>query len=171
MWKSHLPQLQIHASHSGEYKVDCGLGLCFSDRYWSAVLCFGVCVCVCVSFDEVVVSTSGFPFQLFVGHHPTKCIYEESQAAPKYAALYSVSEVLLASISEEILTLRDLARLVMHKNKIFHSGKKFSLSECSWTQYRIPLHEPTEPTVKWPKAVLQEPSPESLVTGRWQPLS
>lgn len=49
-------------------------------------------VCVCVSFDGVVVSTSGFPFQLFVGHHPTKCIYEESQAAPKYAALYSVSE-------------------------------------------------------------------------------
>ena len=96
-----------------------------------ALGCVCVCVCVCVSFDEVVVSTSGFPFQLFVGHHPTKCIYEESQAAPKYAALYSVSEVLLASISEEILTLRDLARLVMHKNKIFHSGKKFYLSECS----------------------------------------
>lgn len=74
--------------------------------------------------------------------------------------------VLLASISEEILTLRDLARLVMHKNKIFHSSKKFSLSECSWTQYRFPLHEPTEPTVKWLKAVLQE----HLTTGSaWEP--
>lgn len=105
---------------------------------------------------------------------PYKCIYEESQLLPNTQPCIlclNNPRVLLASISEEMLMLRDLARLVMHKNKMFHSSKKFSLSECSWTQYRIPFHEPPEPPVKWPKAVLQEPSPESPVTEGWQPLS
>lgn len=43
-------------------------------------------------FDEVVVSTSGFPFSLFFRPSPYKCLYEESRAAPKYSALYFVSE-------------------------------------------------------------------------------
>lgn len=58
--------------------------------------------------------------------------------------LYLDNQSFLASISEENFTLRDLARFVKHKNKIFHTSKKFS-SECSWTQWqcRIPRHEPT----------------------------
>lgn len=84
-------------------------------------------------FDEVVVSTSGFPFQLFVGHHPTNVFMKKAGLLPNTqpCILYLNNQRVLASISEEILTLRDLARLVMHKNKIFHSSKKFSLSECS----------------------------------------
>lgn len=140
------------------------------------VLCCAL-FCVCVSFffpfDEVVVSTSGFPFQLFVGHHPTNVFMKKASCSQIRSLVFCVwiTRVLLASISEEMLTLRDLARHVMHKNNMFHSSKKLSLSGCSWTQHRIPLREPPEPPVKWPKAVLQEPSPESPVTGRWQPLS
>lgn len=74
-------------------------------------------------------STDGFPFQLFVGHLLTKCIYEESQGCSQINSLCILcpdnQRVLMASISEEISTLRDLARLVKHKNKIFHSNKMF----------------------------------------------
>ena len=33
-------------------------------------------------FDEVVVSTSGFPFQLFVGHHPTNVFMKKAGLLP-----------------------------------------------------------------------------------------
>lgn len=78
-------------------------------------------------FDEIVVSTGGFPFQLFVGHHPTKCIMKKAMLLPNKQSciLYLANQrALLASISEEVFTLRDLARLVMHKNKLVHSNKK-----------------------------------------------
>lgn len=125
-------------------------------------------------FYEVAVSTDGFPFQLFVGHPPTKCIYEESQGCSQINSLCILyldnQRVLLASISEEISTLRDLARLVKQRTKFSIAIKRFS-SECSWTLNRILLREPTEPIPQWWKAVLEEPSPGSLVTDMWQHLS
>lgn len=114
-------------------------------------------------FYEVAVSTDGFPFQLFVGHPPRKCIYEESQGCSQINSLCILylddQRVLLASISEEISTLRDLARLMKQRTKFSVAIKCFS-SECSWTQNRILLREPTEPIPQWWKAVLKEPNPE-----------
>lgn len=82
MCENHIvPQLHLHSSHSGEYKTQLWFGLLFLLQILRAVLF--VCFLFIFFFHEAVVCVDGFPSPLFIGHHSTKSIYEERQAAPK----------------------------------------------------------------------------------------
>lgn len=103
-------------------KLTVGLcfGLCFSYRYWSAVLS---------NFPTLSWSRSLYRwFSISVVCGPSVYLWRK----PDYSQINSLcllyldnKRFLLASISEEVSTLRDLARLVKHKNKIFYSNKMF----------------------------------------------
>lgn len=80
MCENHIvSQLHLHSSRSGEYKTQLWFGLLF---LLQILACRASCLFV-FFFHEAVVSVDGFPSPLFMGHHSTKCIYEERQAAPK----------------------------------------------------------------------------------------
>lgn len=121
-------------------KPNCGLGFSFSYRYWRAVLF------VCFLFVYFLFSWSCSLyrwFSIYIVYRPS--LYKMylwrktgcSQINSLCILYLDNQRVLLAFISEEIFILRDLARFMKHKNKIFHSNNTFS-SEYSWTQYRIP---------------------------------
>lgn len=109
---------------------------CFSYWYWSAVLpvYFFLLFWSCSLYRWFSVSIVCRPslYKMYLWRK-TGC----SQINSLCIWYLDNQRVLLAFISEDTLTLRDLARFVKHRNKLFHSSNQLS-SECSWTQYRIP---------------------------------
>lgn len=132
-----FPQLHLDSSHSGEYKTQLWFGLLF---LLQILACCAFCLFVCFLLSwscslyrwfsiSIVYRPSLYKMYLW---RKTGCSQINS-----LCILYLDNQRVLAFISEEIVTLRDLARFVKYKNKIFHSNNTSS-SEYSWTQYRIP---------------------------------